>query len=93
MHIAGPLGELSGAAERIARQDLDFSIERVRGKELGRLSERLEDMRASLLDAQRELWRTAEGRRRLNAAFAHDIDVYKRQASLMSMVWPPGFVS
>lgn len=73
VHIAGPLGELSGAAERIARQDLDFSIERVRGKELGRLSERLEDMRASLLDAQRELWRTAEGRRRLNAAFAHDM--------------------
>lgn len=30
-------------------------------------------MRASLLDAQRELWRTAEGRRQLNAAFAHDL--------------------
>lgn len=73
VHIAGPLGELSGAAERIAGQDLDFSIERVRGKELGRLSETLEDMRASLLEAQRELWRTAEGRRRLNAAFAHDL--------------------
>lgn len=73
VHIAGPLGELASAAGRIAGQDLDFSIERVRGKELGRLSETLENMRASLLDAQRELWRTAEGRRQLNAAFAHDL--------------------
>lgn len=34
VHIAGPLGELASAAGRIAGQDLDFSIERVRGKEL-----------------------------------------------------------
>lgn len=73
VHIAGPLSGLARAAERIAGQDLDFSIERVRGKELGRLSETLEGMRASLLEAQRELWRTAEERRRLNAAFAHDL--------------------
>ncbi len=73
VHIAGPLGELAHAADRIAGQDLDFSIDRVRGRELGRLSETLEHMRASLLEAQRELWRTAESRRRLNAAFAHDL--------------------
>lgn len=73
VHIAGPLGELAGAADRIAGQDLDFSIDTVRGRELGRLSETLEHMRASLLEAQRELWRTAESRRRLNAAFAHDL--------------------
>lgn len=73
VHIAGPLGELADAADRIAGQDLDFSIDRVRGRELGRLSETLEHMRASLLEAQRELWRTAESRRRLNAAFAHDL--------------------
>ena len=42
---------------------------------LGRLSETLEGMRASLLEAQRELWRTAEERRRLNAAFAHDLSL------------------
>ena len=62
-----------GAADRIAEQDLDFAIGTVRGRELGRLSETLEHMRASLLEAQRELWRTAESRRRLNAAFAHDL--------------------
>lgn len=73
VHIAGPLAELAGAADRIAGQDLDFTIRVVRGRELGRLSETLEHMRASLLEAHRELWRTAESRRRLNAAFAHDL--------------------
>lgn len=73
VHIARPLAELAGAADRIAEQDLDFAIGTVRGRELGRLSETLEHMRASLLEAQRELWRTAESRRRLNAAFAHDL--------------------
>ena len=73
VHIAGPLADLAGAADRIAEQDLDFAIGTVRGRELGRLSETLEHMRASLLEAQRELWRTAESRRRLNAAFAHDL--------------------
>lgn len=73
VHIAGPLDDLSAAARRIAMQDLDFAIDRAQGKELGALSVTLEDMRASLLAAQRELWRTAEERRRLNAAFAHDL--------------------
>lgn len=73
VHIAAPLEGLGAAAQRIAEQDLDFSIEPVQGKELGALGATLEDMRASLLSAQRELWRTAEERRRLNAAFAHDL--------------------
>lgn len=73
VHIAAPLAELAGAADRIAEQDLDFAIGTVRGRELGRLSETLEHMRASLLEAQRELWRTPESRRCLNAAFAHDL--------------------
>lgn len=73
VHIAAPLAELAGAADRIAEQDLDFAIGTVRGRELGRLSETLEHMRASLLEAQRELWRTAESQRCLNAAFAHDL--------------------
>ncbi len=73
VHIAAPLEGLGAAAQRIAEQDLDFSIDPVQGKELGALGATLEDMRASLLSAQRELWRTAEERRRLNAAFAHDL--------------------
>lgn len=73
VYIAGPLGELGDAARRIAEQDLDFEFAPVRGCELGRLACTMEGMRASLLESNRELWRTAEDRRRLNAAFAHDL--------------------
>lgn len=72
-HIGSPLSVLEAAADRIARQDLDFQIGAVRGRELRRLGTAMEGMRSSLLAAQRELWRTAEDRRRLNAAFAHDL--------------------
>ena len=72
-HIGGPLSVLEAAADRIARQDLDFQIGAVRGRELGRLGTAMEGMRSSLLATQRELWRTAEDRRRINAAFAHDL--------------------
>lgn len=72
-YIAEPLASLGAAADRIAAQDLDFEVARVRGRELGRLSGVVERMRAALFDAYRELWRTAEDRRRLNAAFAHDL--------------------
>ena len=73
MRLAEPLGALHAAADRIAEQDLDFSVGAVRGREFGALADAFERMRASLERAQRELWETAEERRRLNAAFAHDL--------------------
>lgn len=92
-YIGGPLAELGGAAERIAARDLDFQIEPVRGRELGGLAAAMERMRAALLESQRELWRTAEDRRRLNAAFAHDlrtpVTVLKGTVELAS-VWARG---
>ncbi len=72
-YIAEPLASLGAAADRIAAQDLDFEVAPVRGRELGRLAGVMERMREALFDAYLELWRTAEDRRRLNAAFAHDL--------------------
>ncbi len=72
-YIAEPLASLGAAADRIAAQDLDFEVAPVRGRELGRLAGVMERMREALFDAYRELWRTAEDRHRLNAAFAHDL--------------------
>ncbi|WP_297037545.1 HAMP domain-containing protein, partial [uncultured Enorma sp.] len=72
-YIAEPLASLGAAADRIAAQDLDFEVAPVRGRELGRLAGVMERMREALFDAYRELWRAAEDRRRLNAAFAHDL--------------------
>lgn len=68
-----PLGALRDAANHIARQDLDFVTGDVAGREFGELAQAFESMRSSLRAAQRALWETAEERRRLNAAFAHDL--------------------
>ncbi|MFR1639937.1 MAG: HAMP domain-containing protein [Eggerthellaceae bacterium] len=72
MRLAPGLAVLDDAAAKIASQDLDFTVSYDRGNELGRLARSFEDMRASLASPQRA-WRTAEERKRLNAAFAHDL--------------------
>lgn len=64
---------LDEAAANIASQNLDFTVTYEREDELGRLASSFETMRASLEESQRSLWRTAEERKRLNAAFAHDL--------------------
>ena len=64
---------LDRAASNIAEQNLEFSVSYDRDDELGHLASSFEAMRASLAESQRALWRTAEERKRLNAAFAHDL--------------------
>jgi len=68
-----PLSVLSASAERIQRQDLDFTIEKYADDELGSLCSAFETMRAELLKNNLELWRQMEERKRLNAAFSHDL--------------------
>ncbi|OUO89560.1 hypothetical protein B5F40_10470 [Gordonibacter sp. An230] len=67
------ISALDAAASKIADRDLDFHVEHNRDDELGHLAASFETMRSSLVASQRALWRTAEERRRLNAAFAHDL--------------------
>ena len=73
MRLAPGLAVLDNATEKIAKQDLDFTVARGRDDELGRLAQSFETMRASLAESQKALWRTVEERKRLNAAFAHDL--------------------
>lgn len=68
-----PLFELQNGAERIMQNDLDFSVTSFSKDELGELCEVFEAMRLELLKNNRELWRQAEERKRLNAAFSHDL--------------------
>ena len=68
-----PLSQLQAGAERIMQNDLDFSIYSGSKDELGELCSAFEEMRLALLNNNRELWRQAEERRRLNAAFSHDL--------------------
>ena len=68
-----PIKILREASEKIAAQQLDFSVESPEPNELGQLCEAFERMRAALQDNYYEMWRQTEERKRLNAAFAHDL--------------------
>lgn len=73
LKIKKPLAELQTGAERIMKNDLDFSIQATSKDELGQLCNSFEKMRLELLNNNRELWRQMEERKRLNAAFSHDL--------------------
>ncbi len=68
-----PLNILQTGAERIILNDLDFSIKAEAEDELGKLCIAFEEMRLELQKNNRELWRQMEERKRLNAAFSHDL--------------------
>lgn len=68
-----PISVLQMGMERIQAHDLDFTIPEVSRDELGQVCAAFETMRAELLRTNQELWRQAEERKRLNAAFAHDL--------------------
>ena len=68
-----PLAQLRAASEKIANNDLDFSIDYDRKDELGQLCASFEIMRATLADNFSKMWRQVEERKALNAAFAHDL--------------------
>mgnify|MGYP003207366806 CR=1 FL=1 len=89
-----PIELLNAASEKIAENDLDFKVEPPCGNELGRLCGSFEKMRASLLELNRDHWAQMEERRRLNAAFAHDLrtplTVLKGRAALLEAELPEG---
>lgn len=68
-----PLLILDAASSRIAAGDLDFKVEYDSRNEFGRLAASFDTMREALQAANREMWQMMEARRRLNAAFAHDL--------------------
>lgn len=68
-----PIALLLEGTRRIQAHDLDFTIPAVSTDDLGQICAAFENMRLELLKSNRELWRQAEERKRLNAAFAHDL--------------------
>lgn len=73
LKLKEPLTLLKNGANRIIENNLDFAIEAKSQDELGQLCIAFETMRKTLLDNNRELWRQTEERKRLNAAFSHDL--------------------
>lgn len=68
-----PMAALMGASRKILGSDLDFRVDYQGGDEMGKLCGSFEKMRAALAENNRLMWRQVEQRRRLNAAFAHDL--------------------
>ena len=68
-----PINELVHASERIASDDLDFTIDYDGGDELGNLCASFEKMRISVQENNQAFWRTLEQRRLLNKMFSHEL--------------------
>lgn len=68
-----PIHKLQVSAEKIMAQDLDFTISSDSMDEMGQLCTAFEKMRVQLKRNNQELWRLVEERKRLNAAFSHDL--------------------
>lgn len=71
--IRKPLMLLSASSNRIAANDLDFSVEYDKNDEMGLLCKAFEKMRSALENNNREMWRQMNERKKLNAAFSHDL--------------------
>ena len=88
---------IQDASEKIAENCLDFELEPVRDNELGRLRDSFEKMRAALYENNRATWQMLEERKRLNAAFAHDmrtpITVLKGYGEMLEQYVPGGRIS
>jgi len=68
-----PIAALQNGITRIQNRDLDFLMPVHSDDELGRLCAAFDTMREELLKSNKELWHQAEERKRLNAAFSHDL--------------------
>lgn len=71
--IKKPLSILNHATQEIANNNLDFQIDDSGMDELGRLCHAFETMRQELVQNNLNMWNAVEERKRLNAAFAHDL--------------------
>ena len=71
--IKQPFRVLNQAVQKISANDLDFRIEYGGQDEFGRLCHAFEIMRQELEQNNKKMWNSVEERKRLNAAFAHDL--------------------
>ena len=71
--IKKPFGILNGAVQKISENDLNYHIDYNGQDEFGRLCHAFEIMRQELAHNNRKMWNSVEERKRLNAAFAHDL--------------------
>lgn len=92
-----PINLLLDASRRIADNQLDFQLKYDKPNEFGMLCRAFDEMRSALYDSNRQLWRSLEERKRLNAAFSHDLrtplTVLRGYADFLEKYIPGGNVS
>ncbi len=71
--LKAPLQLLNDASKKISETNLGFHIIYDSKDEMGQLCNSFETMRKSLEENNLEMWRAIEERKRLNAAFSHDL--------------------
>lgn len=96
LKLARPFRLLEQAADKIAANELDFALAYPYRDEMGQLCQAFETMRGALYENHKRMWRDAEERKLLNAAFAHDlrtpITVLKGYADFLGKYVPQGRV-
>lgn len=71
--IKKPFRVLNTAIQKISENDLNFRVDYEEQDEFGRLCQAFEVMRQELVKSNQKMWNSIEERKRLNAAFAHDL--------------------
>ena len=92
-----PIEILMNASNQISENQLDFKVEYHKKNELGKLCDAFEEMRSALYKSNQEMWQSLEERKRLNAAFSHDLrtplTVLKGYGDFLEMYVPDKKVS
>lgn len=92
-----PMELIISGADKISKNNLDFEIQYDTKDEMGKLCQAYEKMRASLEINNHKLWRAMEERKKLNAAFSHDLrtplTVLRGHTDFLEKYIPEGRVS
>lgn len=95
--LKAPLKELTTASDRIADNELDFSLNYIGTDEMARLCAAFEKMRSALYENNQRMLHMIDQRKQLNDAYTHDlrtpITILKGYTEMLTKYLPSGKMS